>query len=115
METRHRAITGDARDLPLPDDSVELVVTSPPSAAIAFPDGASDWWTRTSSPRPAAWISFLTWSSYAPLSIPLTAMIFIRTSHALSNTSWSEPGMPRPSRNSISPVSCMDSMTSPPR
>ncbi|PSP83750.1 modification methylase [Halobacteriales archaeon QS_6_64_34] len=38
METRHRAITGDARDLPLPDDSVELVVTSPPYPMIEMWD-----------------------------------------------------------------------------
>ena len=38
METRHRAITGDARDLPLDDDSVELVVTSPPYPMIEMWD-----------------------------------------------------------------------------
>ena len=38
METRHRAITGDARDLPLADDSVELVVTSPPYPMIEMWD-----------------------------------------------------------------------------
>src|SRR6056297_779525 len=38
METRHRALTGDARDLPLPDDSVELVVTSPPYPMIEMWD-----------------------------------------------------------------------------
>jgi site-specific DNA-methyltransferase (cytosine-N4-specific) len=38
METRHRAITGDARDIPLPDDSVELVVTSPPYPMIEMWD-----------------------------------------------------------------------------
>ncbi len=38
METRHRAITGDARELPLADDSVELVVTSPPYPMIEMWD-----------------------------------------------------------------------------
>ncbi len=38
METRHRALTGDARDLPLADDSVELVVTSPPYPMIEMWD-----------------------------------------------------------------------------
>jgi len=32
--TYHRPLVGDARDLPLPDDSVELVVTSPPYPMI---------------------------------------------------------------------------------
>ncbi|MFB6312155.1 MAG: site-specific DNA-methyltransferase, partial [Salinirussus sp.] len=34
METTHRIEIGDARDLPLPDNSVELVVTSPPYPMI---------------------------------------------------------------------------------
>jgi len=38
METRHRALNGDARELPLPDDSVELVVTSPPYPMIEMWD-----------------------------------------------------------------------------
>ena len=38
METRHRVRTGDARDLPLEDDSVELVVTSPPYPMIEMWD-----------------------------------------------------------------------------
>ena len=38
METSHRVVTGDARELPLPDDSVELVVTSPPYPMIAMWD-----------------------------------------------------------------------------
>ena len=38
METRHRALTGDARELPLADDSVELVVTSPPYPMIEMWD-----------------------------------------------------------------------------
>ena len=38
METTHRVHTGDARDLPLPDDSVELVVTSPPYPMIEMWD-----------------------------------------------------------------------------
>jgi len=38
METRHRVITGDARELPLPDDSIELVVTSPPYPMIEMWD-----------------------------------------------------------------------------
>ncbi len=33
-ETAHRVCVGDARELPLPDDSVELVVTSPPYPMI---------------------------------------------------------------------------------
>lgn len=33
-QTRHRVYAGDARRLPLPDDSVELVVTSPPYPMI---------------------------------------------------------------------------------
>ena len=38
METRHRVVTGDARELGVPDDSVELVVTSPPYPMIAMWD-----------------------------------------------------------------------------
>ncbi|MFB6304636.1 MAG: site-specific DNA-methyltransferase [Haloferacaceae archaeon] len=38
METRHRVLEGDARDLPLPDDSVELVVTSPPYPMVEMWD-----------------------------------------------------------------------------
>ncbi len=38
METDHRVVTGDARDLDLPDDSVELVVTSPPYPMIEMWD-----------------------------------------------------------------------------
>jgi site-specific DNA-methyltransferase (cytosine-N4-specific) len=38
METTHRVVTGDARELPLPDDSVELVVTSPPYPMIEMWD-----------------------------------------------------------------------------
>ena len=38
METRHRVLTGDARELPLADDSVELVVTSPPYPMIEMWD-----------------------------------------------------------------------------
>ena len=38
METRHRVITGDARDIALADDSVELVVTSPPYPMIEMWD-----------------------------------------------------------------------------
>ena len=38
METTHRVVTGDARDLDLPDDSVELVVTSPPYPMIEMWD-----------------------------------------------------------------------------
>jgi site-specific DNA-methyltransferase (cytosine-N4-specific) len=38
METTHRIVTGDAREIPLPDDSVELVVTSPPYPMIEMWD-----------------------------------------------------------------------------
>ena len=38
METTHRVVTGDARDLDVPDDSVELVVTSPPYPMIEMWD-----------------------------------------------------------------------------
>ncbi|PSP93734.1 modification methylase [Halobacteriales archaeon QS_4_62_28] len=38
METTHRVVTGDARDLALPDDSVDLVVTSPPYPMIEMWD-----------------------------------------------------------------------------
>jgi len=38
METRHRVVTGDARCLDLPADSVELVVTSPPYPMIEMWD-----------------------------------------------------------------------------
>ncbi|MDS0277418.1 site-specific DNA-methyltransferase [Halomicroarcula sp. S1AR25-4] len=38
METSHRVVTGDARELPLADDSVELVVTSPPYPMIEMWD-----------------------------------------------------------------------------
>ncbi|MFB6270714.1 MAG: site-specific DNA-methyltransferase, partial [Halobacterium sp.] len=38
METTHRVHVGDARDLPLADDSVDLVVTSPPYPMIAMWD-----------------------------------------------------------------------------
>jgi len=38
METRHRVLTGDARELPLAEDSVELVVTSPPYPMIEMWD-----------------------------------------------------------------------------
>ncbi|WP_324759224.1 DNA-methyltransferase [Haloarcula sp. GH36] len=38
METTHRVVTGDAREIPLPDDSVELVVTSPPYPMIEMWD-----------------------------------------------------------------------------
>ena len=38
METRHRVLTGDARELPLADDSVELIVTSPPYPMIEMWD-----------------------------------------------------------------------------
>jgi DNA modification methylase len=38
METTHRVHVGDARDLPLADDSVELVVTSPPYPMIEMWD-----------------------------------------------------------------------------
>jgi len=40
METRHRVVVGDARDLAVPDDSVELVVTSPPYPMIEMWDDA---------------------------------------------------------------------------
>jgi DNA modification methylase len=39
METTHRVDVGDARDLSLPDESVELVVTSPPYPMIDLWDG----------------------------------------------------------------------------
>ncbi|MBV0923689.1 site-specific DNA-methyltransferase [Halomicroarcula limicola] len=39
METRHRVVTGDVRELPLEADSVELVVTSPPYPMIEMWDG----------------------------------------------------------------------------
>ena len=38
METTHRIVTGDAREIPLADDSVELVVTSPPYPMIEMWD-----------------------------------------------------------------------------
>ncbi|GAA0287859.1 DNA-methyltransferase [Halobacterium noricense] len=38
METTHRVHVGDARDLPLADDSVDLVVTSPPYPMIEMWD-----------------------------------------------------------------------------
>ena len=38
MQTSHRIVVGDARDLPLADDSVELVVTSPPYPMIELWD-----------------------------------------------------------------------------
>ncbi|WP_276272536.1 DNA-methyltransferase [Haloarcula litorea] len=38
METRHRVVVDDSRQLPLPDDSVELVVTSPPYPMIEMWD-----------------------------------------------------------------------------
>ncbi len=38
METVHRVVVGDARELPLDDDSVELVVTSPPYPMIEMWD-----------------------------------------------------------------------------
>ena len=38
MQTTHRIVTGDARDLDLPDESVELVVTSPPYPMIEMWD-----------------------------------------------------------------------------
>jgi len=38
METTHRVVTGDARELGLPDDSVDLVVTSPPYPMIEMWD-----------------------------------------------------------------------------
>jgi len=40
METRHRVVVGNARDIALPDDSVELVVTSPPYPMIEMWDDA---------------------------------------------------------------------------
>ncbi len=40
METVHGVATGDARSLPLPDESVDLVVTSPPYPMIEMWDGA---------------------------------------------------------------------------
>jgi DNA modification methylase len=40
METTHRVHVGDARDLPLPDDSVSLVVTSPPYPMVEMWDGS---------------------------------------------------------------------------
>ena len=36
--TRHRVVVGDARDLPLPDESVSLVVTSPPYPMVEMWD-----------------------------------------------------------------------------
>jgi len=39
FETTHTAVVGDARSLPLPDHSVELVVTSPPYPMIEQWDG----------------------------------------------------------------------------
>jgi DNA modification methylase len=37
METRHRVVVGDSRDLDdVADDSVELVVTSPPYPMIGM-------------------------------------------------------------------------------
>jgi len=39
METTHEVVVGDARDLALPEDSVELVVTSPPYPMIEMWDG----------------------------------------------------------------------------
>ncbi|WP_372480498.1 site-specific DNA-methyltransferase [Halomicrobium sp. HM KBTZ05] len=38
METTHRVVTGDARELALPHDSVDLVVTSPPYPMIEMWD-----------------------------------------------------------------------------
>ncbi|MFB6081605.1 MAG: site-specific DNA-methyltransferase [Halanaeroarchaeum sp.] len=38
MQTTHRVVVGDGRDLPLPDESVELVVTSPPYPMIEMWD-----------------------------------------------------------------------------
>ncbi|MFW6265761.1 MAG: site-specific DNA-methyltransferase, partial [Halanaeroarchaeum sp.] len=38
METNHHVVAGDARDLPLADGSVELVVTSPPYPMIEMWD-----------------------------------------------------------------------------
>jgi site-specific DNA-methyltransferase (cytosine-N4-specific) len=40
VQTTHEAHVGDARDLPLPDDSVELVVTSPPYPMVEMWDGS---------------------------------------------------------------------------
>jgi len=40
METTHRVVVGDSRDLALPDDSVDLVVTSPPYPMIEMWDDA---------------------------------------------------------------------------
>jgi len=40
METRHRVVVDDARDLDVPDDSVDLVVTSPPYPMIEMWDDA---------------------------------------------------------------------------
>ena len=40
METRHAVHAGDARDLPLPDDAVDLVVTSPPYPMVEMWDEA---------------------------------------------------------------------------
>ncbi|MEF8852106.1 MAG: site-specific DNA-methyltransferase [Haloarculaceae archaeon] len=40
METTHRVVVGDSRDLALPDDSIDLVVTSPPYPMIEMWDGA---------------------------------------------------------------------------
>jgi len=37
--THHRALVGDARELPLPDESVGLVVTSPPYPMVEMWDG----------------------------------------------------------------------------
>jgi site-specific DNA-methyltransferase (cytosine-N4-specific) len=39
METTHRVVVGDSRDLELADDSVDLVVTSPPYPMIEMWDG----------------------------------------------------------------------------
>ena len=38
METSHRVVTGDARELDVPDDSIDLVVTSPPYPMIEMWD-----------------------------------------------------------------------------
>jgi site-specific DNA-methyltransferase (cytosine-N4-specific) len=40
VQTTHQAHVGDARDLPLPDDSVELVVTSPPYPMVEMWDAS---------------------------------------------------------------------------
>jgi len=40
MRTSHEVVVGDARELSLPDESVELVVTSPPYPMIEMWDGA---------------------------------------------------------------------------